>query len=497
MRIKTNSMIPVPLGRARVTPGSRWAGYLVVFALVGAMAQSADAVQRWERTYGGSQVDDGQDVCVTSDGGYVVVAESHSFAPFYPSIWLLRLDSLGDTLWTRHYCLSESTSGWPRSIARTRDGGYVVGGTVEAPTRGSYSFYLLRTDSLGDSLWALVLPSRGCDMWEVKQTREGAYVVVGWVDRNDTAYGVYVVRVDSAGDTLWTRLNPTSYGGIAYGVEQTSDGGFIIAGENNDIHHSQGWLLRLDRKGNRVWEREYGPTIETGFYAVGVLPDGGFAAAGTCYDPGGATGADFYLVRTNGQGDTLWTRSLGTADDEWGNAMCLTDDGGFVITGEVGDLNGMSVSTMQVDSSGRLVWHKTFRPGYSYAVQQALDRGFVIVAGISDVYVIKTDEFGSAGVAESAGHSRPVEMQKGLTVSSSPGTQPKVAYFLNRTAHIRLNLYDALGKFVRSLDRGQRHSGRHELVIPCNLPAGTYLVRLECEGRASTGKLCIFGGGGR
>ena len=103
----------------------------------------------WERTYGGSDLDRGRSVAQTTDGGYIVVGYTFSFGASYSDVYLVKTDSLGDTIWT-HTC-GGSSNEYGFSVTQTSDSGYIVAGYTESFGAGSRDVYLIKTDSLGFS----------------------------------------------------------------------------------------------------------------------------------------------------------------------------------------------------------------------------------------------------------------------------------------------------------------------------------------------------------
>ena len=158
----------------------------------------------WERTYGGDGADWARGVCEGHNGGFYVVGTYDYFAPSdINDIWLLRLDENGDTLWTRFLGGTEGTD-----IKPTRDGNYViVGYTCWPTTHGLADFYLVKVDSLGNILWSGIYGgSSSEEAYAVDETRDGGYIAVGYTfSFGEGMRDYYLVRVDSVGDTLWTR----------------------------------------------------------------------------------------------------------------------------------------------------------------------------------------------------------------------------------------------------------------------------------------------------
>ncbi len=206
----------------------------------------------WTRTYGGS----GDDCCwfaqQTTDQGYIVVARTGSFGAGSYDIYLVKTDSTGDTLWTRTYGGSDGDVGW--SVCQTIDGDYIVTGYTESFGAGEGDAYLIKTDSTGDTLWTRTYGGSDYDLgWSVQQTSDGGYVVAGGTYSFGAGNSdVYVIRTDSTGDTLWAR----TYGGSDYDraacVQKTTDEGYVVAGYTYSFGTGgrTSMLTKLDSLGN-------------------------------------------------------------------------------------------------------------------------------------------------------------------------------------------------------------------------------------------------------
>jgi len=304
------------------------AGYWDVYLLK--TDSSGDTL--WTRTYGGRLDDYGKSVQQTSDGGYIIAGETYSGAAH--DVYLVKTDSRGDTLWTRTY------GGWHydlgHSVQQTSDGGYIVAGATKSFGAGEYDVYLLKTDSCGDTLWTRTYGGSDNDYGHsVQQTSDGGYIIAG----TTMSFGAggndfYLLKTDSCGDTIWTR----TYGGrewdYANSVQKTSDSGYIIVGWTISFGAGSAdvYLLRTDSSGDTLWTRTYGGSYWDEAHSVQQTSDGGYIIAGET-ESFGAGGGDVYLLKTNSSGDTLWTRTYGGTHNDWASSLQQTSDGGYIIAG--------------------------------------------------------------------------------------------------------------------------------------------------------------------
>lgn len=369
-----------------------------LFFVCGALGQTT-----FERTYGGIEFDAGNSGQQTTDGGYVIAGQTISFGPSAGnnnSVYLIKTDGAGDTLWTRTYGSEETDVG--SSVQQTSDGGYIIAG--HTGTYPEFEVYLIKTDVSGNTVWEKEIGGLGPDFGNsVQQTVDGGYIVAGYTGVSDI--DIYVVKTDASGDTLWTK----TYGGAGqdYGnsVKQTSDGGFIIAGYSNSFSSSNStYLIKTDNNGNTQWTHSYLDINENVGNSVQQTTDGGYIVTGNIGS--WASGYDIYLIKTDDLGEALWTSTLGsTADvDNFGNSVQQTSDGGYIITGYSGLYTSYDVYLVKTDISGNAIWDRTLggpNDDYGRYVQQTTDGGYVIVGlyeysvfNMNDVYLIKTNENG-------------------------------------------------------------------------------------------------------
>jgi hypothetical protein len=282
----------------------------------------------WTKGYSGLSVIE------SNDGGYVLTGGDND------GLTIVKTDINGDTLWTKvHDIIPDDLArdGLGVSIVETQDGGYIITGNTDYDTY-NYSILLLKTDSVGDTLWTKFFLSSG-GAQQVIESNDGGFVVVGW-----TQGKTFLLKTDSVGDTLWTKLYGEYRSG--YSLDQTTDGGFIITGtyvNENDIETIQ--IIKTDSVGNLLWDKNY-EDGRVGF-SIEQTTDEGFILTGNNSE------GSLIIIKTNSNGDHLWTKSYGDIDQGFGRTSILeTSDGGYIISGTLND--PYKVILMKTDSEGNI-----------------------------------------------------------------------------------------------------------------------------------------------
>ncbi len=447
--------------------------YLSALALaILLFALPAFAQQTWQRTYGGTNVDGGSSVQQTTDGGYIVSGYTSSYGAGYSDVYLVKTNASGDTLWTRTYGGWFEDQGW--SVQQTFDGGYIAAGYAASFGNG-YQVYLVKTNASGDTLWTRTyggaLTERG---FAVQQTRDSGYVVAGHTNSFGNAFQAYLVKTDASGDTLWTR----TYGGTgndgSEAVCQTSDGGYLLTGATASFGSGyQVFLVKTNASGDTLWTRAFGETGDEWGESVLQTTDSGFVIAGHTTSFGNS--GQIFLIKTNPSGDTLWTKNFGGADDDYGESVQQTSDGGYFLTGVSGYLGAdAQVFLVRTNASGDSLWTRTYggtSAEYGESGRQTSDGGYIVTGytgsyGNGDqVYLIKTDANGNVGTERGQEVEGP--RVQGFKITPNPFIS-----FASVPGHKaeRFSLYDVSGRKVGTY-KGDR--------IGEGLAPGVYFLRPE------------------
>ena len=374
--------------------------YVILCMVVSlAFAQAPDTL--WTKRYGGGLDDLGNSVQQTNDLGYII-AGIGSFGAGNNDIWLIKTDINGDTMWTKIYGGTGRDEGY--SVQQTNDFGYIIAGYTQSYGAGMRDFYLIKTDSLGDSLWTKTYGGTARDEgYSVQQTMDFGYIIAGRTQSFGAGnWDIYLIKTDSLGNPEWD----TTFGGTGYdggeSVQQTNDYGYIIVGTTQSYGAGLDdiYLIKTDSLGNLEWDTIFGGTGYDRGYSVQQTWDLGYIIAGEAEYYGTGDDADVYLIKTDSLGNLEWDATFGdTLVGDAGYSVQQTNDLGYIIAGTTGSFGTNNDSWLiKTDSLGNLEWDATFGGlGHDegYAVQQTNDFGYII-AGYTefsgnDVYLIKVE----------------------------------------------------------------------------------------------------------
>ncbi len=461
----------------------------------------------FERTYGGGQFDAGRSVQQTSDGGYIIAGQTESFGSGLVDVYLVKTDSLGSVLW-------DTTSGgsshdWGFSVQQTLDDGYIVGGVTSSQGSGLFDVYLAKTDSSGNTEWDMTYGGAQDD-WAncVQQTIDGGYVIAGQTGSfGSDLVDVYLIKADFSGNIEWD----TTYGGNLYDggwhVQQTTDGGYIIAGQTASfgVGGDDVYLIKTDSLGGVQWDTTYGGSLDDGGCCVRQTRDGGYIIAGHT-SSFGVGGDDVYLIKIDSLGNIEWDTTCGGTSEDCGYSVQETFDGGYIVGGWTKSFGaGMyDVYLAKTDSVGNLLWDVTYggsSDDWSNSVQQTSDSGFVVAgytnssgAGGGDVYLIKTDENGLTGIEET-GTKSAVPHRSFQLFQNHPNPfhhSTVISYVLPQATEVTLEIYDITGRLVETLVNERHGPGIHQVRWDRKTnPSGVYFYRLKAGEFVETKKMVV------
>ena len=293
------------------------------------------------------------------------------------------------------------------SVIQTSNGDFVVIGVTDSYGSGKYDIYMVRTDSSGDTIWWRAFGGAEDDEgYSVQETADGGFIVAGNTKSFGASnYDIYLIKTNNSGNVQWSKVFGGSYAENGNSVIQTSDGGYIVAGKtvSYGAGSSDVYLVKTDSSGNVMWTKTFGGTAGEEAQCIQQTDDGGYIIVGKT-SSSGAGSYDVYLIKTDSDGNSLWTRTFGGSNYDNGNSVEQTSDGGYIITGRYQTASMESrLYLIKTDSYGDAMWSKTIEIN-DYAagesVNETTDGGFIIT-GLTmssttshDVLLVKTDVSG-------------------------------------------------------------------------------------------------------
>ncbi len=392
-------------------------------------------VEEWNRTFGGQDVDLGVSVLEASDGGYVAVGMTESYGAGGIDAWLIKTDSAGNEEWNRTFGGPGSDGG--ESVQVTEDGGYLIVGSTQSYGAGGGDAWIIKTDSSGEEEWNRTFGGPKNDGGDsVQQTDDGGYIIAG----NTISYGAggrdaWLIKTDSSGREEWNR----TFGGPGYdwgqSVCKTEDSGYIIAGWAGwtlscprDL-----WLIRTDSVGDEEWNKTFGGPQHDAASSVQVTDDSGYFIVGWT-ESFGSGSSDVWLIKTDRNGTEEWNRTIGWPGFDEAISGQETNDGGYIICGTT-DSNSGSIIFAPRDA-----WLIKLAPTKDEELNETID------ISISRTLTVGLDGHDYAKIQDAIDAARP-----GDTIEVHSGI-----YSENVNVTKRLNL---LGIGMPMADAGEKGNG--------------------------------------
>ncbi len=511
--------------------------FTMLLVMCSAQAQIAPEIQ-WQKCLGGSFKDFGnaiqQNSNVVKAVGYVVVGGAGSMdgqvsgGPGGGDAWVVQLDNVGNIIWQKP--LGGSAYDHAYAVRQTTDGGYVVAGETNSNdgdvtgSHGGVDAWVVKLDAMGNISWQKALGGSDYDpAYAVRQTTEGGYIVAGSTLSNDGDvsgnhgnWDVWIVKLDDMGNILWQRALGGSQLDEAKAIQQTTDGGYVVAGltqsNDGDVSGQHGsvdaWVVKLDDSGSITWQKPLGGSNVDWAHAVQQTTDGGYVVAGASNSNDGDVSGnhgdyDAWCVKLDAMGNITWQKALGGSDRDRAYAVQQTTDGGYVVAGEAhsndGDVSGNhgapDLWAVKLDAMGNLSWQKAMGGTdgeNANAVQQTTDGGYILAGttggsndgdvfgnhGFADLWVVKLDNQG-------------VGLEEPAMTSFQVAPNPSAGLVSIRTNGLwksaQLTLTDALGQEVLR----ENMTGSSATLELTAWPRGLYLMAIRSGERTSSQRLVL------
>jgi|GEM_PF-2734671 len=337
--------------------------------------------------------------------------------------------STGTRQWIKTYGGDSADEAY--SILQTKDGGYIVAGSTQSFGAGRYDGWVIKLDASGNIIWQKTYGDILEDLIQsVTQLSSGDYIVAGYTHGSHLK-DVWVLKLDSTGNILWQKTYGGNSDDVANSIEKTADGGFILTGytESFGAGRSDVWVLKLDSAGEIIWQKTYGGGNYDFGNSIQQTEDGGFIVAGIT-ESFGAGGQDLLLLKLDSNGNIVWQKAYGGSDWDSGSSVQQTADGGYVVAGSTQSFGAGNYDAwiLKVDGNGNIVWQKTYggiNTDGAVSIKQTTDDGY-IAAGTTesfgygrDLWILKVDRNGEIPYCSMMGNSNALANNASFTVADT------------------------------------------------------------------------------
>ena len=421
--------------------------YFILFLLQNICFSQSPSIE-WQKTFGGSDDDRGRDIIQTTDGGYIATGYSASTDGNVTEnlglhdIWIVKLNSTGAIEWQK--TIGGTDNEQANEIQQTSDGGYIVSGWTASnngdigTNYGGSDYWVIKLDVLGNIQWEKNFGGTSADFGvSIKQTSEGGFIVGGITSSNDIdltgdprfSSDFWIVKINPIGNIEWQKVLGGTFWDYFFDIEQTSDGGYILGGRvssnDGDITSNQGgfdsWIVKLSPVGVIEWQKTFGGSANDYLFDIQETLDGGYITAGFTNSSDGDVSVnqgngDCWIVKFSATGVIEWEKTFGGTNHDEANKVYQTNDGNYIVIGYTNSSDGditfnhgsYDFWVVKLNTIGNILWQKTLggtEDDYGYRIQQSSDGGYITLGytnsingdvtqnnGLNDLWIVKLEE---------------------------------------------------------------------------------------------------------
>jgi len=476
---------------------------IVVFGLMlqSAVIYGQSPIIEWYKLYNGTS---GFCVEQTSDSGYIIVGEIWRGAGLQ-DLHLIKTNPIGDTIWTRCYEGSNiNSNGY--SVHQGFDGGFIATGVYYDLTYYVDLLYIVKTDANGDLLWSRTFKGAsqtwGNAGFSITQVPDSGFVAAGYSQLWGLGDNVFLVKVTNDGDTSWVH----NYGGNqwerGYSAIPTSDSGLVVAGSIRPAstldYWDNVWFMKTNAAGNTQWIKTFNwPYVDVA-RSIQQTPDGGYLATGYT-NSFGAGDYDYFLLKLNSVGDSLWFKTYGTNHSGRCYSVQSLSDGNYLLAGteHIMPINHPRIVLVKVNPLGDTLWTKIFlgdggQPVSGYCVDETFDNGYIVTGQFGTTYLVKLLEE-PINVEDNQYGSTNFDYMLFENYPNPFNPSTVIRYQLPVSSDVTLKIFDILGNEIATLVNEEKKAGNYSLEFDASsLSSGIYFYQIRAGEFIQTKKMILL-----
>lgn len=403
--------------------------FTIILVLFTTMLYAQPAIQ-WQKTYGGSDLEEASTVSQVLDGGFITAGFTQSNNGDVSGnhgakdAWVVKTTPSGSIAWQK--TLGGSGDDEALALTKTPDGGYIIAGYTRSSNgdvpanHGLEDAWVVKLDAAGTIKWQQVLGGFYSDRaTAVQSTTDGGCIVAGYMGSSDGdgignhgAIDGWLLKLSASGSIEWQKMVGGTAMDMFYSVAQTADGGFIaggttassdgqLAGGTATQNNYDSLAVKFDASGNIQWHKSLGGSSQDFTYSILQGQNGSYFLTGYTVSPdvpGYHGNCDLWAASLSPEGNVSWQKALGGSLIDQGFQSILCDNGDYMVAGFTGandgDVQGSHGNCdfwlLRLDVNGAVRWQKTM--GGSL-----LDRATCIAKTADNSYVLAGYTWSSDG----------------------------------------------------------------------------------------------------
>ncbi len=319
-----------------------------------------------------------------------------------------------DVIWAKTY--GGSGADGARAVCLCPDGGFLIIGYTFSHGTGDADVLVVKTDNDGNNIWSRTFGGAGTEYGNGGVCLEDGYLVVGYTTSfGSGAKDVYLIKLDRDGKEVWSKTYGGSSWDVGMAVCSAKDDHYFVCGCTHSFGEGEEdvYLIKTDRRGKEIWSKTYGGERLDMGNSVCLADNDGLLIGAT--SGSFSQNTDFLLIRTDAQGNELWTKSYGAVGPrghgfDWCNTMISDDGGGALLVGYADCQDVMDIHVIKTDREGKEIWSSTLgnKPFYDFgnAIRETVDGDFLIIGTTksilksenvydNDIFLVRMDPQGN------------------------------------------------------------------------------------------------------